>query len=53
MADVAELCVIERYRGKEKMYVQQLSVKNYRCFSEFSAIFVPGLNVVAGNNGAG
>ena len=35
------------------MYVQQLSVKNYRCFSEFSAVFTPGLNVVAGGNGAG
>ena len=35
------------------MYVQQLSVKNYRCFSECSAIFTPGLNVVAGSNGAG
>lgn len=35
------------------MYVQQLSVKNYRCFSEFSAVFTPGLNVVAGSNGAG
>lgn len=35
------------------MYVQQLSMKNYRCFAEFSAIFTPGLNVVAGSNGAG
>ena len=35
------------------MYVQQLSEKNYRCFSEFSTVFTPGLNVVAGGNGAG
>lgn len=35
------------------MYVQELNVKNYRCFAEFSAAFTPGLNVVAGSNGVG
>lgn len=35
------------------MYVQQLKVKNFRCFAEFSAAFTSGLNVVAGSNGVG
>ena len=34
-------------------YVQQLTVKNYRCFAEFSAALTPGLNVVTGSSGAG
>ncbi len=35
------------------VYVRRLSAQNYRCFSEFSAALEPGVNVVAGSNGAG
>lgn len=35
------------------MYISQLSIINFRCFSEFSVFFNDGMNVIIGENNAG
>lgn len=35
------------------MYVQKISIKNYRCFRDFSMEFQKGLNVIIGANNSG
>ncbi|ELS8946901.1 AAA family ATPase [Vibrio fluvialis] len=34
-------------------YLEQLQLKNYRCFEDINLQFQPGINVILGNNGAG
>lgn len=35
------------------MYIQKISIKNYRCFRDFSMEFQKGLNVIIGSNNSG
>lgn len=35
------------------MYIQKISIKNYRCFRDFSMEFQKGLNVIIGTNNSG
>lgn len=35
------------------MYIQKISIKNYRCFRDFSMEFQKGLNVIIGANNSG
>lgn len=35
------------------MYIQKISIKNYRCFQDFSMEFQKGLNVIIGANNSG
>lgn len=35
------------------MYLQKITIKNYRCFWNFSMEFQKGLNVVIGANNSG
>ena len=53
--EIATCLVIGSYMGlgDVAMYIQKITIKNYRCFSNFSMEFQNGLNVIIGANNSG
>lgn len=53
MGDAKENIMRRICLGGIVMYIQRISIKNYRCFRNFSMEFQKGLNVIIGANNSG
>jgi len=47
------MCISVTFENYRDMYLQQLSLLNFKNYTEAELAFIPGVNAFAGNNGAG